>query len=57
MIPTLLHKQKLLQEDLVRLLCTEGEEKQLLFDYAAKIKQENVGNTVYLRGLIEFSNI
>ena len=57
MIPTLLHKQKLLQDDLVRLLCTEGEEKQLLFDYAAKIKQENVGNTVYLRGLIEFSNI
>lgn len=57
MIPTLLHKRKLLQEDLVRLLGTGGEEERILLDHAAKIKRENVGNTVYLRGLIEFSNI
>jgi len=57
MIPTLLHRDKLLKEDLIRLLCTKGEEEQALLDCAAKVKQENVGNTVYLRGLIEFSNI
>ncbi len=30
---------------------------QKLFDYADKVRRENVGDAVHLRGLIEFSNI
>ena len=43
--------------DLVQLLQSRGDDEKLLFDFSGKIKQENVGNTVYLRGLIELSNI
>ena len=46
-----------MQQDVVALLKTEGSDRQMLFDHAAKIKEEYVGNRVYLRGLIEFSNI
>jgi biotin synthase len=48
---------KLLKEELIRLLDAEGEEEHSLFDLAVKVKLENGGHTVYLRGLIEFSNI
>ena len=43
--------------DLVQLLQSRGDDEKMLFDFSGKIKQENVGNTVYLRGLIELSNI
>ena len=43
--------------DIIQLLQSKGEDEKMLFDFSGKIKQENVGNTVYLRGLIEFSNI
>ena len=39
------------------MLSAEGEEKKQLFRYAAQVKQEHVGNKVFFRGLIEFSNI
>lgn len=48
---------KLLKEELIRLLDAEGEEEHSLFDLAVKVKLGNGGHTVYLRGLIEFSNI
>lgn len=50
------HSQ-LSKKDLVHLLSATGEEEQALFDYASEIKQRYVGNKVYLRGLIELSNI
>jgi len=47
---------KLTKEEIVRLLQTTGEERTALFERSAKVKEEHVGNLVYLRGLIEFSN-
>jgi len=43
---------------LIELLSTEGEENlQTLYNQAYKVKKKYVGTTVYLRGLIELSNI
>ena len=56
-IQTLLHKTNLTKDDIIRLLNAEDDDEKLLFDFSNKIKLQNVGNTVYLRGLIELSNI
>ena len=56
-ITTLLHKSQFSKPEIVRLLSATDEDEKLLFDYASEIKQANVGNTVFLRGLIELSNI
>jgi biotin synthase len=53
----ILNKSILSKKDIVRLLKTDGEEKSLIFSKAAEIKKEYVGNIVYFRGLVEFSNI
>lgn len=42
--------------DLVILLLADGDEKQLLFRQAQQVRLKNVGNKVYFRGLVEFSN-
>lgn len=57
MIKDILIKEKHSKEDIVRLLGTQGEDRDLLFQYAKDIKARYVGNKVYLRGLIELSNI
>lgn len=44
-------------EDLVCLLSAECEDRKLLFEAAAARKLEVVGNKVFFRGLVEFSNI
>lgn len=41
---------------IIELLTSEGEEKKCLFEAAARVKKEYVGDIVYFRGLIEFSN-
>lgn len=56
-INSILSKEQLSKEDIVTLLQTEGEERTQLFKKSAEIKEKNVGNIVYYRGLIEFSNI
>lgn len=56
-ITEILEKKRLQKDDIIYLLETEGVEKKMLFNHAAKIKNEFIGNKVYLRGLIEFSNI
>lgn len=43
--------------DLVTLLSAEGIERQQLFQRAQSVKLQCIGNKVYFRGLIEFSNI
>jgi biotin synthase len=53
----LLNKPHLQKEDIVRLLSANDEETKLLFAKATEIKEKYVGNKVYFRGLIEFSNI
>ncbi|MBG0860333.1 MAG: [FeFe] hydrogenase H-cluster radical SAM maturase HydE, partial [Bacteroidales bacterium] len=66
-IPAMLMKKKTIQEiltqddfskeDLVRLLKAEGDERTLVFRKSAEIKQQFIGNKVWFRGLIEFSNV
>lgn len=57
MIEKLLEKDKLDKSDIVSLLGTEGKEKEKLFTRSAEMKKNHVGQKVYFRGLIEFSNI
>jgi biotin synthase len=45
------------REELVLLLNSEGGERQQLFQQAQDVKLQAVGNKVYFRGLVEFSNI
>lgn len=56
-VEDILHKPALSKADIVYLLGTAGDEKTRLFTRAAKVKEENVGNKVYFRGLVEFSNV
>ncbi len=48
---------QLSKNDIINLLNSSGEEEQELFERASQVKLQNVGNTVYLRGLIEMSNV
>lgn len=57
MLIDILKKDKHSKEDIVKLLKLEGEDRKILFQYAAEIKEKYVQNKVYLRGLIELSNI
>lgn len=45
------------RDDLVTLLSAEGDDRQQLFQRAQSVKLQTVGNKVYFRGLVEFSNI
>jgi biotin synthase len=57
MINHILSQNTFSKEDILVLLATDGDEKKALFAHAAEVKQQHVGNNVYLRGLIELSNI
>jgi biotin synthase len=56
-ISTILEQTSFSSTDLQQLLQCDGEEKRLLFKKSGEIKDLNVGNKVYFRGLIEFSNV
>ncbi len=45
------------KNNIIKLLESEGDEKTLLFNKSAEIKEKFIGNKVWFRGLIEFSNI
>lgn len=45
------------REELAQLLANDRNEQDALFTLAASIKEASVGNIVYFRGLIEFSNL
>lgn len=45
------------KEEIIYLLQTQGDEQNELFQLASETKQAHVGNKVYLRGLIELSNV
>ncbi len=55
-IHQILDQQSFSHEDLVRLLETDETDRKILFEKAATIKNENVGNKVFFRGLMEYSN-
>ncbi len=57
--PTLfpdINKTSFSKQELVQLIQAEGEDRTTLLRKAAEVKEREVGNVVYLRGLIEFSN-
>ena len=56
-VKDILLKENFSKEEIVMLLSSEGEEKSALFSRSAEVKEKYVGNKVWFRGLIEFSNI
>lgn len=56
-VKEILEQEALSEDDMVRLLLSEEEEKILLFEKAREIRDKYVSNKVWLRGLIEFSNV
>lgn len=55
-ITKLLTADHFTKEELVFLLKAEGEDRKQLFARASEVKQQYIGNKVYYRGLIEYSN-
>ncbi len=56
-INKILTKAVLSKDDIVYLLQSKGDERQQLFTFARDIKNRVVGNKVFFRGLVEYSNI
>ncbi len=50
-------KPELTKQDILQMLLSDGENRSKLFAKASEVKEKYVGNVVYFRGLIEFSNI
>lgn len=57
MISDILYKDNLTKSDIITLLNSKGDDIDLLLKYSKEIKNKFIGNKVYLRGIIEFSNI
>ncbi len=55
-IQNILDKQYFSHSDLVCLLSANEKDRKLIFNKAADIKSNFVGNNVYFRGIIEYSN-
>ena len=53
----ILQSKEFTRNELVKLLNAEGAERHKLFQMAQSVKLQTVGNKVFFRGLIEFSNI
>ncbi len=56
-VKEILEKGHLEREDLKALLDSEYDDKKLLFKRAEEVKLREIGNKVFFRGLVEFSNI
>jgi biotin synthase len=56
-VKDILDKEDFSKENLITLLQSSGEDRLLLFTRSGKIKADNIGNKVWFRGLIEFSNV
>jgi biotin synthase len=56
-INEILESEIFTKENIVSLLKSEGEDRTLLFKKSAEIREKYIGNKVWFRGLIEFSNI
>jgi biotin synthase len=55
-VEQILEQKEFTSNEIVYLLQTESDERQLIFEKAASIREQYLKNEVYLRGLIEFSN-
>lgn len=56
-IKEILQGESFSREDIICLLQSEGEARTQLFQKSSEIKEQYIGNKVWFRGLIEFSNI
>jgi len=56
-IQKILIQESLSREDIICLLKADEKERTLIFEKAAQIKTKYLGDIVYFRGLIEYSNI
>jgi len=56
-IKDILVREDFSRSNIISLLESEGEDRTLLFRKSAEIKEKYIGNKVWFRGLIEFSNI
>ncbi|MCX6320568.1 MAG: [FeFe] hydrogenase H-cluster radical SAM maturase HydE [Bacteroidia bacterium] len=56
-IKEILTQEEFLKKNIIRLLKSEGEDRTLLFKKSAEVKEKFIGNKVWFRGLIEFSNV
>jgi len=45
------------KKEIIELLQSTGREREILLKRAAEVKKQVVGNKVYFRGLVEFSNV
>ncbi|OFX88708.1 MAG: [FeFe] hydrogenase H-cluster radical SAM maturase HydE [Bacteroidetes bacterium GWF2_33_16] len=57
MIKDILAKEILTKDDIIKLLSADGEDLKMIFEKSSEIKEKYIGRKVYLRGLIELSNI
>ncbi len=55
-ISDILYKDSFTRTDIIALLSAQGDDRKLLFEHSSQIKRQYVGDRVYFRGLIEFSN-
>lgn len=56
-IDNILSKESLSRDNIIQLLNTSPDDRAKLFARSAEVKTQYVGDVVYFRGLIEFSNI
>lgn len=56
-IKEILERNIFSRENIISLLESQGEDRTFLFKKSAEIKEKYIGNKVWFRGLIEFSNI
>lgn len=55
-VAEILEQQTFSHSDLAALLAAKGSDLQLIYTKAAEVKARYIGNKVYLRGLVEYSN-
>jgi biotin synthase len=56
-IKAILDKEDFSREEIKKLLNSEGSDRTALFRKSAEVKEKYIGNKVWFRGLIEFSNV
>jgi biotin synthase len=56
-IKDILLQRDLTRSDIISLLESKGDDRSLLFRRSAEVKEKFIGNKVWYRGLIEFSNV
>jgi biotin synthase len=56
-VSEILKNEDFTRNDLITLLQSTGEDRNLIFRKSAEIKEKYIGNKVWFRGLIEFSNV